>query len=66
MRQMHNQVCNTSQAATRDFEAWKLEHVLRDSNEKPDVLAIVDATLIIKETVFLLVYFQPTSSLTTN
>ena len=46
--------------------AWKLEHILRDSNEKADALAAVAASLPIKETVFLLVYFQLTSSITTN
>ena len=42
-----------------NFAAWGLEHILRDSNEKADVLATVAASLPIKETVLLLVYYQP-------
>ena len=48
------------------FVAWRLEHVLRSSNEKADALAIVVASLPIKETVLILVYYQPESSITTN
>ena len=48
------------------FVAWKLEHILRDSNEKADALEVVVASLLIKETMFLPVYYQPTSSITTN
>ena len=48
------------------FVAWKLEHISRDSNEKADALAVVAASLPIKETVFFLVYYQPASSITTN
>ena len=50
----------------RIFAAWKLDHIPRDSNEKADALKVVVASLIIKETVFLLVYYQPTSSITIN
>ena len=39
------------------FVAWRLEHVLRNSNEKADALAIVIVSLLIKETVLLLVYY---------
>ena len=49
-----------------NFVAWKLEHVSRDSNEKVDILAIVVASLPIKETVLLPVYYQPKSSITTS
>ena len=48
------------------FAAWKLEHILRDLNEKADALAVVAASLPIKETIFLLVYLQPASLITTN
>ena len=48
------------------FIAWRLEHVLRDSNEKVDGLATVAASLPIKETVLLPVYYQLESSITTN
>ena len=48
------------------FIAWKLEHVPRDSNEKADILVAVAASLPIKETVLLHVYYQPESSITTN
>ena len=48
------------------FVAWRLEHVPRDSNEKVDALAVVVASLPIKETLLLLVYYQPESSITTN
>ena len=39
--------------------AWRLEHIPRDSNENVDALAVVTASLPIKEIVFLLVYYQP-------
>ena len=48
------------------FVTWKVEHIPRDSNEKADALAAVAASIPIKEIVFLLVYYQPTSSITTN
>ena len=48
------------------FAAWKLEHIPRDSNEKANELEAVAASIIIKETVFLLVYLQSASSITTN
>ena len=44
--------------------AWKLEHIPRDSNEKMDTLTAVAASLPIKDTLFLIVYLQPTSSIT--
>ena len=46
--------------------AWKLEHIPRDSNERVDALAIVAASILIKEMVFLLIYYEPTSSITTD
>ena len=49
-----------------NFVAWRLEHVLRDSNKKADTLAVVAATLPIKETVLLLVYYHPELSITTS
>ena len=49
-----------------NFVAWKLEHISRDSNEKADALAVMVASISIREIVFLLVYYQPTSSITTD
>ena len=49
----------------QSFTAWKLEHILRDSNEKVDSLAVVAAS-IPKETVFLPIYYQSMSSITTD
>ena len=48
------------------FIAWRLEHVLGDSNEKADALATVAVSLPIKEMVLLSVYYQLESSITTN
>ena len=48
------------------FAAWKLKHILKDSNEEADTLATVVASIPIKETVFLLVYYQLASSITTD
>ena len=48
------------------FAAWKLEHILRDSNEMADALAAMAASILIKETVFLPIYNQSTSSITTD
>ena len=39
------------------FFAWRLEHILRDCNEKADALAAVAASLMITETVFLPIYY---------
>ena len=46
------------------FVAWKLKNIPRASNEKVDTLAAVVASLLIRETVFLLVYYQLASSIT--
>ena len=48
------------------FAAWQLEHVLRSSNEKVDALAVVAASLPIKETVLLPIYHQLESLIITN
>ena len=48
------------------FSVWKLEHILMDSNEKADALAVVVASLPLKDTVFLLVYLQSASSIIAN
>ena len=48
------------------FAAWKLEHILKESNEKANALAAVIASTPIKETLFLPVYYQLASSITTN
>ena len=45
------------------LSTWELEHVPRDSNERVDALAVVAASLPIKETVYLPIYYQPGSSL---
>ena len=41
----------------------KLEHVPRDSNERADASAAVTASLPIKETIYLPIYYQPGSSI---
>ena len=46
--------------------AWKLEHILRGSNEKEDALATVVAPLPTKETVLILVYYQQETSIAAN
>ena len=48
------------------FVAWKLKHILRGSNKKADALAAVAASLLTKETILLLVYYQPESSIAAN
>ena len=48
------------------FSTWKLEHIPRDNNEKADALAAVAASLIIIETMFLPIYYQPDSSIITT
>ena len=50
----------------RSFAAWRLEHIPRDSNERVNTLAVVASSIPIKETVFLLIYYQSTSSITTD
>ena len=45
------------------LSAWKLEHVPKDSNERVDALAVVVASLPIKETIYLPIYYQPSSSI---
>ena len=39
------------------FAAWKLEHIPRGSNERADALTAMAASLPIKETVFLPIYY---------
>ena len=46
--------------------AWKLEHIPRDCNEKADALATVAASLPMTETVILPIYYQPDSSIITT
>ena len=48
------------------FTAWWLEHVLRNSNEKADALTAIAASLLIKETVLIPVYYLPESLITTS
>ena len=49
-----------------NFAAWRLEHVRRSSNEKADALVAIVASLPIKETMLLPVYFQQELWITTN
>ena len=45
------------------LSAWKVEHVPRDCNERTDASAAMAASLPIRETVFLPIYYQPDSSI---
>ena len=49
-----------------NLEAWKLEHIPRDCNEKADTLAAIAASLLIMITVFLLIYYHSDSSIITT
>ena len=42
------------------FSAWKLEHVLKDRNERADALA---ASFPVRETIYLPIYYKPDSSI---
>ena len=44
--------------------AWKLENTPRDSNEKADALAAVAASIPIRATMFLPIFYQQKSSIT--
>ena len=48
-----------------NLSSWKLEHILRDCNEKADALAAVAASIPITETVFLPIHYQSNSSIIT-
>ena len=48
------------------FSAWKLEHILKDCNEKANALASVAASLPMIEIVFLPIYYQSDSSIITT
>ena len=48
------------------FSAWKLKHIPRDCDEKADALATAAASLLITETLFLPIYYQPDSSIITT
>ena len=45
------------------LSAWKLEHVPRNHNEKAGALAAIAASLPIKESIYLPIYYQPESSI---
>ena len=45
------------------LSAWKLEYVPQDCNKRADALAAVAASLPVRETVFLPIYYQPDSSI---
>ena len=49
-----------------NFATWKLEHIPRDSNERAYALAVVATSILIKEIVFLPIYYQTTSSIATD
>ena len=48
------------------FVTSKLEHILRDSNERAYTLTAVATSILIKETVFFPIYYQTASSIATN
>ena len=48
------------------FAAWRLEHILRRSNRNADALVVLAASLPIKETLLLPIYYQLESLITTN
>ena len=48
------------------FSYLRLEHILKDCNEKADTLAAVATSFMITETVFLPIYYQPNSSFITT
>ena len=66
MRPPNGKVCILVKQHLRSFSAWKLEHILRDCNEKVDSLAAIAAYLMITETVFLPIYYQLESSIITT
>ena len=45
------------------LSAWRLEHVPKDRNEKVNALAVVAASLPVKETIYLPIYYQTYSSI---
>ena len=48
------------------FATWKLEHIQRDSNKKVEALVVMAASILIRETMFLPIYYHPTLSITTD
>ena len=48
------------------LEAWKLEHIPRDCNEKADTLAAITASLSMTEKLFMPIYYQSDSSIITT
>ena len=47
----------------KTLTAWKLEHIPRDRNERVDALAVVAASLPVKETIYFPIYYKPDSSI---
>ena len=47
----------------KTLTAWKLEHIPRDLNERADALAAVAASLPVKETIYLSIYYKPDSAI---
>ena len=45
------------------LSAWRLEHVPRDCNERADALATVIASLPVRETIYLPIYYKSDSSI---
>ena len=50
----------------RGFTTWKLEHILRDSNERADSLVTIVVSIPVKETVLIPIYYQPTLFIATD
>ena len=47
----------------KTLTAWKLEHIPKDRNERADALAAIASSLPVKETIYLLIYYKPDSSI---
>ena len=45
------------------LSSWKLKHVPKDRNDRADALAAIAASLPIKETIYVPIYYQPGSSI---
>ena len=39
------------------FSTWKLKHAPKDSNERANALVTIAASLLITETIFMLIYY---------
>ena len=52
-----------SKQKLKTLTAWKLEHIPRDHNERADAVATIAASLPVKETIYLPIYYKPDSSI---